>query len=222
LNWLKGALAILVKDVRSEVRTRSALNAVVLFAVVTLTVVSYSLGGFGLSPEVHSSLLWIILFFAAMAGLSRTFVVEAERGTERALRLSASGPQIYLGKLLFNLALLGLLDLILIPLFQVLLPIREANWGLLFGGLALGSVALAASTTLVAAIVSQAGVKGALFTVLSFPILIPVLVAGVGSTRKAMLGNGLVDAATEIQLLVSYAGVMITLAFLLIDFVWQE
>jgi len=222
LNWLKGALAILAKDVRSEVRTRSALNAVVLFAVVTLTVVSYSLGGFGLAPEVHSSLLWIILFFAAMAGLSRTFVVEAERGTERALRLSASGPQIYLGKLLFNLALLGLLDLILIPLFQVLLPIREANWGLLFGGLALGSLALAASTTLVAAIVSQAGVKGALFTVLSFPILIPVLVAGVGSTRKAMVGNTFADAATEIQLLVSYAGVMITLAFLLIDFVWQE
>ncbi len=222
MSWLRGALAILAKDVRSEVRTRSALNAVVLFAVVTLTVVSYSLGGFGLSPEVHSSLLWIILFFAAMAGLSRTFVVEAERGTERALRLSASGPQIYLGKLLFNLALLGLLDLILIPLFQVLLPIREANWGLLFTGLALGSVALAASTTLVAAIVSQAGVKGALFTVLSFPILIPVLVAGVGSTRKAMMGNGFADAGTEIQLLVSYAGVMITLAFLLIDFVWQE
>jgi hypothetical protein len=37
-----------------------------------------------------------------------------------------------------------------------------------------------------------------------------------------MMGNGFVDAGTEIQLLVSYAGVMITLAFLLIDFVWQE
>ncbi len=222
MTWLKGALAVLSKDVRSEVRTRAAMNAVLLFAVVTLTVVSYSLGGFGLAPEVHSSLLWIILFFAAMAGLSRTFVVEAEKGTERALRLTASGSQIYLGKLLFNLALLGLLDLILIPLFQVLLPVKEANWGLLLGGLALGSLALAASSTLVAAIVAQAGVKGALFTVLSFPILIPVLVAGVGTTRKAMEGGSFADAGTEIQLLVSYAGVMVTLAFLLFDFVWQE
>ncbi len=222
MRWLSGALAILSKDVRSEVRTRAALNAVVLFAVVTLTVVSYSLGGFALAPEVHASLIWIILFFAAMAGLSRTFVVEAERGTELALRLTASGPQIYLGKLLFNLALLFLLDVILIPLFQVFLPVREANWGLLLAGLALGSVALAASSTLVAAIVSQAGVKGALFTVLSFPILVPVLIAGVGLTRKAMSGEGFADAGTEMQLLVSYAGVMITLAFLLIDFVWRD
>ncbi len=222
MSWLDGALAILAKDVRSEIRTRAALNAVLLFAVVTLTVVGYSLGGAKLSTEVHASLLWIILFFAAMAGLSRTFVVEAERGTERALRLSASGPQIYLGKLLFNLVLLGLLDLILLPLFQILIPIRGADWGLLLAGLALGSLALAASSTLVAAIVSQAGVKGALFTVLSFPILIPVLVAGVGITQKALDRSGFGAASAEFQLLVSYAGVMITLAFLLVDFVWQE
>jgi heme exporter protein B len=215
-------VAVLSKDVRSEVRTRAALNAVILFAVVTLAVVSYAIGGFGLSPEVHASLLWIIVFFAAMAGLSRTFVVEAERGTELALKLTASGAQVFLGKLLFNLVLLGVLSLVLIPLFQVLLPIREANWGLLALGLALGCVALAASTTLVAAIVAQAGVKGALFTVLSFPILIPVLIAGVGTTQKAMAQEPIPEASTEIQLLVSYAGVMVTLSLLLFDFVWRD
>jgi heme exporter protein B len=211
-----------MKDVRSEVRTRAALNALVLFTVVTLTVVSYAIGGFGLAPEVHASLLWIIVFFAAMASLSRSFVVESERGTELALKLTASGSQVFLGKFLFNLALLGLLDLVLIPLFQVLLPIREANWGLLAGGLVLGSLALAASTTLVAAIVAQAGVKGALFTVLSFPILIPVLMAGVAITRRAMALETAGQATTEIQLLVSYAGVMVTLSFLLFDYVWRD
>jgi heme exporter protein B len=222
LSWFRGAWAIFVKDVRSEVRTRAALNAVVLFTVVTLAVVSYSMGGFGLPPEVHASLLWIIVFFAAMAGLSRSFVVEAERGTELALKLTASGSQVFLGKFLFNLALLGLLDLVLLPLFQVLLPIREANWALLGEGLVLGSLALAASTTLVAAIVAQAGVKGALFTVLSFPILIPVLVAGVGTTRKAMAMEAAAAASTEVQLLVSYTGIMLTLSFLLFDFVWRD
>lgn len=222
MSWARGVLAILAKDVRSEVRARSALNAVVLFTVVTLTVVSFSMGSFGMAPEAQASLLWIIVFFAAMAGLSRTFVVEAERGTDLALRLSASGAQVFVGKFLFNLALLALLDAILIPLFQVFLPIREANWGLLLTGLGLGSLALAASATLVAAIVAQAGVKGALFTVLSFPILIPVLIAGVGTTRKALALADLGAAGTELQLLVSYAGVMITLAVLLFDFVWRE
>ena len=84
------------------------------------------------------------------------------------------------------------------------------------------SLALAAAATLVAAIVAQAGVKGALFTVLSFPILIPVLIAGVGTTRKALALAGPGEAGTELQLLVSYAGVMLTLSILLFDFVWQE
>lgn len=157
-----------------------------------------------------------------MAGLSRTFVVESERGTELALKLTASGSQVFVGKFLFNLVLLGLLGLILIPLFQILLPIREANWALLLLGLALGCLALAASTTLVAAIVAQAGVKGALFTVLSFPILIPVLVAGVGTTMKAMSLQPVSRAGSEIQLLVSYAGIMVTLSVLLFDYVWRD
>jgi heme exporter protein B len=222
LSWVSGAWAILAKDVRSEVRTRAALGAVVLFAVVTLVVVSYTIGGASLPTDVHASLLWIIVFFAAMAGLSRTFVVEEERGTELALKLTCSGAQVFVGKLLFNLALLALLSLVLIPLVQILLPIREANWGLLALGLALGCVALAASATLVAAIVAQAGMKGALFTVLAFPILIPVLVAGVGTTQKAMGELPVSSATTELQLLVSYAGVMVTLAIMLFDFVWRD
>ena len=127
----------MVKDLRSEFRARAALNAVVLFAVVTLTMVSYAVGSFGLTPGVHASLLWIIVFFAAMAGLSRTFFVEAERGTALALKLTASGTQVFLGKLMFNLVLLGFLNVILVPLFQIFLPIPQANWSLLLVGLVL-------------------------------------------------------------------------------------
>jgi len=222
LSWLRGALAILVKDVRSEVRARAALNAIVLFAVMTLVMVSFAIGGFGLTPEVHASLLWIIMFFASMAGLSRTFVVEEERGTVMALRLTAAGGQVYFGKFLFNLALLIMLCVILLPLFQVFLPIPRANWGLLLGSLVLGCLALAATSTLVAAIVSQAGVKGALFTVIAFPILAPALLAGVAATQKAMAEQPMSAAMTELQLLVSYSGVMLVGSFYLFDFVWRD
>ena len=222
MSWVSGVLAVLAKDVRSEVRTRTAVGAILLFAVTTLVVVSFSTVGVGLTPAMHASLFWIILFFAAMAGLSRTFVVEAERGTELALKLCATGAQVFVGKLLFNLALLGLLNLILVPLFQVFLPFPQTNWTLLLTALILGSLALASAATFVAAIVSQAGVKGALFTVLAFPVLVPVLFAGVGALRKAMSGEALSEASTELQLLVSYAGVMVTLAILLFDFVWRE
>jgi len=214
--------AILVKDLRSEFRGRAAIGAVVLFAVVTLVAVSYSIGGFGITPDVQASLLWVVLFFAAMAGLSRAFVVETERGTDLALRLTAAPLQVYLGKLLFNLLLLFVLDTIVILLFQILLPLGEARWGLLVVALALGSLGLAAASTLIAAIVAQAGVRGALFTVLAFPVLVPVLVAGIGATRKSLALEDWSSALPEIQLLVSYAGIMLAVALVLFDHVWRE
>jgi len=222
MNWARGAAAILAKDLKSELRGRAALNAVVLFAVVTLTAVSYSIGGYGITAEIQASLLWIVLFFAAMAGLSRSFVVEAEKGTQTALRLTATGAQVYLGKFAFNLLLLLVLDAVVLALFQILLPITTADWPLLVLGLLLGSAGLAASSTLIAAIVAQAGVKGALFTVLAFPILVPVLIAGIGATRKALAMDGLQSAGSEIQLLVSYTGIMITMALLLFDHIWKD
>ncbi len=222
MNWASGAIAVFLKDVRSELRTRTALNAIVLFALVTLFSVSFATAGLRLPPAVHASLFWIILFFAAMAGLSRTFVVEAERGTELALRLTAGAFQVYAGKLLFNLALLGLLALVLVPAFQILLPFEGARWDTLLVGLMLGGLALAASSTLIAAIVSQAGVKGALFSVLALPVLVPVLFAGVGSSRRALAGEGWQASLGEYQILIAYAGIMITLAWLLMDHIWQE
>ena len=221
-NWWRAANAILRKDLRTESRSRAASGSVVLFAVVSVVAVSYAVGGFALLPEVQASMLWVVLFFASMAGLSRALVSEADRGTQAALRLVAAGSDVFLGKLAFNLVVLGVLDVVVMILFQILLPVASADWGMLVVGLALGSVGLAAASTLIAAVVAQTGARGALFTVLAFPVLLPVLIAGIGVTRRAFSGESWSGAGTEIQLLVSYAGIMITLGILLFDFVWRD
>lgn len=222
MSWAKHAWRVLMKDMRTELRGRTALGTLILFAVVSITAVSYSLGGFGLTTAVQAALLWIVLFFAAMAGLARSFVAERETGTDLALRLSAPGSAVYLGKFLLNLLLLFILDILVIILFQILLPLGTLNWTLFMLGLGLGSVALASSSTLIAAIVAQTNIRGALFTVLAFPVLLPALIAGIAASRKALDSTPLAEATGELQLLVSYAGIMITVALMLFDYVWEE
>jgi heme exporter protein B len=39
--------------------------------------------------------LWVVIFFGAMSGLSRTFVTEEERGTAMTLQLLASPSAVY-------------------------------------------------------------------------------------------------------------------------------
>ncbi len=223
-GWAIKALAVLVKDIRSEFRTRYAINAILLFGITTLTVVSLAVGQIGLGPEVYAALIWIIIFFSAMSGLAQVFVREEESKTATVLRLSADPTPVYLGKLIFNFLLLLLLEFIIVPLFFVMTDATISNPVLFLLILLIGSIGLAGATTLIAAIIARASIKGALFAVLSFPILLPLLVGAIGGTRKALspAATALSASSSEIQLLVSYAVVMITAGILLFDFVWEE
>jgi len=217
------SLAVLRKDMLCEFRTRYAVNAIVLFGVTTLTVVSFSVGQQNLAPYVYSALFWIIIFFSAMSGLAHVFVREEEAKTSTILRLTAEPTPVYLGKLGYNLVLLALLQVIIAPLFFVLTDAVLAEPVLFIIVLFLGTVGLAGATTLIAAIISKAGVKGALFAVLSFPILLPLLIGLIGATTKAFSesSEGFRAASSELQLLVSYAVIMITASILLFEYVWE-
>jgi heme exporter protein B len=218
------ALAVWRKDIRSEFRTRYAINAILLFGVTTLVVVSFAVGQSSLPPEVYSALFWIIIFFSAMSGLAHVFVREEESKTATVLRLTADTTPVYLGKLGYNLVLLALLQVIIAPLFLVLTDVSLSDPVLFIVIIIIGSIGLAGATTLIAAIISKASVKGALFAVLSFPILLPLLIGVINGTTKAFSENseGFSAASSELQLLVSYAVVMITASLLLFEYVWEE
>ncbi len=220
--WLTATWAVCLKDLRAEFRTRYALGALGLFAVTTLTAISFALGPYGLGQDLLAALFWIVLFFAAMAGLARAFVHEEETRTAPALRLAADPAAVYLGKCLFNLILLLLLELLLVPLFIAMMGLQVGHGGRFFLVLFLGDLGLAGVTTVVAAIVAQASARGALFTVLSFPLLLPLLVSSIQGTRLAVLGASMAETWPYLQVLLAYAVAMVTVSLLLFPLIWIE
>ncbi len=217
------ALSVFSKDIKSELRTRYAVNAILMFAIVTVFAISWAVGGAGLSPVIQASLIWIVIYFSSLSGLSQSFVKEEESRTAAALRLYSPAEVVLGGKLLFNLMLLFVLNLITVPLFTIFVGFDVANLPLFLAMLVIGSLGLVVVTTLVAAIISKASVKGALFAVLSFPIVLPLLIEAISGTKKAMApGIGFAAARMEIQVLVSYIVVMGILGFLLFEAVWND
>ncbi|MCC6443855.1 MAG: heme exporter protein CcmB [Armatimonadetes bacterium] len=221
-GWLKPSAAVLVKDCKSELRTRYALNAILLFAITTLAIISGSMAQYGAKREMMAALLWVVLFFSAMSGLSRSFVREEETRTITALRLTCRPAEVYAGKLTFNLALMLALDLIVIPGFLFLMQVEVGNSGLLALVILLGSIGLGGASTLVAAIISKAGAKSALFPVLAFPILLPLFIIAIEATEIALTGKPALQALSQLRFLVTYAVVTITVSLMLFDFVWNE
>jgi heme exporter protein B len=54
------------------------------------------------------------------------------------------------------------------------------------------------------------------------PLLVPLLISGVGATRKALLGQRWITAQDELLTLVGFAGATISAAVVLFDYVWAE
>jgi heme exporter protein B len=221
-TWAAEAMAVFAKEWRGEFRTRYALNTLGLFAFTTLVVVSVSLGPLGVSlaqgTAVLPVLLWIILLFSAAAGLPRAFVHEEETQTATALRLAATPSALFCGKLLYGLTLTLALELLVTPVYVAMTSLTVKSPGLLAGVLAAGGFGLAAGSTLVAAIIAQARAKGTLFSVLAFPVLLPLLLIAVELTRGAVAGDA-ADVAL-LQLLLYDASVTVA-GFMLFPVVWN-
>ena len=215
-------MAVFAKDLRLELRSRYALNAILMFGITSLAVISFSLGQAGLSPKLHAALFWVVMFFSAMAGLAQVFVREEEAGTALALKLKADPDALYLGKLLFNFTLLTVMTVIITPIFFIFTDAPVDNIMLFIAFLILGVIGLCGATTLVAAIIAKASVKGPLFAVLSFPVLMPLLLVVVGGSEKALGGASIGEVSAELQFMLAYAVVMLAGSILLFRFVWKE
>jgi heme exporter protein B len=214
---------IFKKDLRSELRTRYALNALIMFVITTLSVILFSIGNESVSPELLSGVLWIIIFFSTMSGLSRTFVSEEERGTVMTLHLIARPLTIYFGKLLFNLILLGALNIFTVVLYLLFVTgFSVSNYPIFIITIILGTLGLASASTIIAAIIAKANTKGTLYPVLSFPILLPLLLTVINSTKLAVEGVSFSEALGEFQVLISYLVVITAISYLLFEYIWKE
>ncbi len=226
-DTLAAAWAVFVKDLRTELRTRYAINAMVLFAACTAVMVSIGTTFIGLRRTeefllIQSSLLWIAFLFAAITGLSRGFVQEEEARTMAALRLAAPPVAVYLGKFLLNLVLLALLGAISSVLFIVLVRVQVGSPLAFMLMLASGSLCLASATTILAAIISKAGFKSALFAVLAFPLLVPPLIVAIQGTAVTLDNGGLGVAIGALQFLGAYSVATFVASLMLFRFVWEE
>lgn len=225
-SLLRATWAVLRKDLRSELRTRYALNALAMFALTVVLVVSFYLGPRlapreEITPAINATLLWIALFFAALSGLGRAFVHEQEVQTATFLRLNTPTAAVFAGKWLLNLLLLTALSIIVTVLLNVFLRMRIADVPMLALTLLLGGLGLASTVTLIAAVIAQASARSALFAALVFPVAFPMLVIAITATEQALLGAPWRLALPQLQGLGAYAVAMTAAAIFLFPFVWE-
>ena len=219
---------LLAKDLRQEFRTREMLTSMGLYAFLVLIVLG---AAFSQVDNMHAvadlsgGLVWVIIVFASLLGLGRAFAYEKEGGAMEGLLLAPlDRGAIYLAKFVSNLVFLGLVEIIVLPLFYFFFLTSAEPAATFFASvlpLFLGTVGISAVGTLLATITSHARSRDVLLAVLFLPVLFPLLYACVAATVAALSGSVELYGAFGIGVVgaLGYDVIMAAIAWVLYDHV---
>jgi heme exporter protein B len=172
-----GALAR--KDLLLELRSRDTVPAMLLFVVSTLVVFNFSLPA-ETGDLAAYGLLWVAIVFTAILGLTRAFAAEREQRVLDGLVLApCDRSAIWLGKGIAVMAFLALAEVVALPAFGLFF--EPVTWELV-AAVALADVGLAAVGTLLAAMAAASRARELLLPLLFLPLVIPIVVGGVGAS----------------------------------------
>jgi heme exporter protein B len=224
-DFLRLALAIAGKDIRAELRSRTALQSAIVFAALVLVVFNFARDPTVLSTvEITPSVLWVTFALAAIIALNRAFNVERENAALDGLLLAPVPREaLFLGKLLANLSFVSAVELVTLPLFMLFFNVSfgSALPGLV-GVTALATLGFVAVGTIFSAMVVRTRFAELMLPVLLLPFMVPPLIAAVQATARLLAGRPLSELWGWLRLLALYDIIFVTLCMLAFSAVVDE
>jgi heme exporter protein B len=220
MSFVRKVLALVWKDVLSELRTREMLSSMLVFALLVIVIFNFS---FELRvdnvAQVAPGVLWVTFAFASTLELTRSLATEMENDCLDGLFLAPMDRGvIYLGKMLGNLIFITAVEALVLPIFSILFNLNLIRLPLLLAIL-LGTLGFAAVGTLLSAIAVNSRAREVMLPVLLFPIILPVVIAAAKVTAGILDGVPLVELAQWLRFLVAFDIIFLVVSYLTFDFV---
>lgn len=223
MNFLRQALAVAAKDLRSEIRSKESINASLAFALVVLFL--FSLAFDPTSDEVRAiagGLLWLVFAFAGTLILNRSFARELVNDCLDALLASpVSGAQLYLGKVIANFVVLSAVEALSMPVFSIFYNVHwkdaQSVWMLVVVML-LGTWGLTVIGTMFSAMTVNLRLRELMLPTLVYPALIPLLIGAISLSSLLVAGEPLgADNQIWFRLLVAFDVIFTVLSVALVE-----
>ncbi len=206
-------LEVTKKDLKAEIRSKSVLSLMLLFSLTSAFLFSAAtLRG----REVFAPLLFVVFIFTGVLGYSISFLKEFDSETIEGLKASPLTPQeIIVGKMLFSLFLMFMVQFVVFPVCFALFNI-QGNFLLSFTVFTICNSSLAIVITALAPLSSQSRARELLLPTLLFPIVFPIISSTIKAVNAAISGSIAFDS---IVFILAYTGIIISLSMLTSEYV---
>ena len=209
------------KEVLLEWRSKYTINGVLLYVVSTIFTCYLSF--VSLSDKLAwNALFWIILLFASINGVSKSFLQET-KGQQLYSYILASPAAVLISKTVYNILLMLVLTTIALGFYTLVFDsFTPPDLLLYYVAVVLGSISFSTVFTMVSAIASKAGNGGMLMAILSFPIIIPVLILLIKLAKNAVDGLPWENSYDEIGMLLVVNVPTVATSLLLFPYLWRD
>lgn len=223
--YLNRVTAIARKDLVLELRSKERLASMGAFAVLAGVLFNFSIDTTTVRPQdVAAGLVWMTLVFGGLLGVGRTFHLEEQDGALQGILTSPTPKDaVFLAKVTANFVLVFVIALLVLGVFALFFGLDATrNFGWVALVLALGSLGFVAVATLFAAISTGTSMGETLLPILVFPLLVPMVVFGVGSTGRLIAGRPFSEVEGNVRILGAFAFAAVAAGAVLFRYVVEE
>ena len=189
-DFARVAVAVTVKDLVSEWRSRELVWSLGQFVLLALVIANF---GFDVDApsagRIAPGVLWLALVFAGLVAFGRTFAAEKEQASLEAMLLTPAHPAaIFAGKAAAAVVLLAVCEAVLLPGLALFFGAPVVSPAVL-AAIALATIGMAVLGCLLAALAAQTRARELLLPVLALPLWIPLVVVGGQAVLSAAGGR---------------------------------
>ena len=223
MGLLRPITTMVWKDIVLELRSRELVVSVAVFGLLLVVVFSFALDPSpGQAKALAPGILWVAFAFAATLAMNRAFVREQETGALEGLLIApVSRDAIFLAKATTSFIFMLLIEAVLLPAYAVMLGFSALSWTL-GGTILLATLGFALIGTLFSAMAAQTRSREIMLPVLFFPIVLPIILAAVQASTRAIGGETFIGLGRWLPLIAVFDALFLVICPWVFSYVVED
>lgn len=219
MNLVQETIELIRKEILLELRNKSAISGILLYVFTTTFIVFLTF--LTVDPRTWNALFWIVLLFASVNAIAKSFF--QENSNRQLYYYTLANPlAIIFSKMIYNTLLLLVIGLLCFGLFTLFVGNPVKDVGLFLITLLLSSIGLSIAFTFISAISIKANNSSTLMVILSFPVIVPILLSLIKLSANSI--RLVQDTAYSVDLIILMAidAILIGIVLFLFPFLWRD
>ena len=214
-------LSLIKKELLLEFRQKATIGGVLVYIIGTVFVSALCFKG-KLDKPTWNALFWVITLFTSVTISGKSFFKET--GGQALFNFLHYTPQQFIiSKIIYNMIFMLCLSFITFFFYVFFIKNEVENMGLFVIILILASTGLAGVLSLMSAIASKASGNFAIMSILSFPVLLPIILVVIHLSKQAIDGIEWAGLGFDFLVILTALNILtIALSFILFPYLWRD